>query len=302
MNPLAIIFKDTAIPFTRGSFVALILSGLLVLASIGLTATRGLNLGVDFTGGAVVQIQADDAIDVGLARTALEAAGFPEAAVQRFGAENEILVQVGSEGGNDAVGQVEAAMAEAFAGASVRSAEVVGPKVSGELFRSAGIALGAALFAIVVYIWFRFEWQFSLGAVAALAHDLILTIGIFSALQLEFSLPIVAALLTIVGYSLNDTVVVYDRVREELRRYKKMPLNELLDLAVNRTLSRTLMTSLTTLLALGSLYVLGGPVLRGFTFAMIWGVVVGTYSSIFIAAPILRLVGVTREAPAETSP
>ena len=152
-----------------------------------------------------------------------------------------------------------------------------------------------AIFGVLLYIWFRFEWQFSLGAVAALVHDVVLTIGIFCALQLEFNLSIIAAILTIVGYSLNDTVVVYDRVRENLRKYKKMDLQELLDLSINETLSRTVLTSVTTLLALGSLYILGGEVIRGFAFAMIWGILIGTYSSIFIAAPLLLLLGVRRD-------
>ena len=153
----------------------------------------------------------------------------------------------------------------------------------------------AAIFAVLLYIWFRFEWQFAVGAIAALVHDVVLTIGVFSLLQLQFNLPIVAALLTIVGYSLNDTVVVYDRVREKMRKYKKMPLDELIDLALNKTLSRTILTSVTTLIALLSLFFLGTEVIRGFVFAMIWGVIIGTYSSIFVAAPLLLYLGVTRE-------
>ena len=176
-----------------------------------------------------------------------------------------------------------------------RRTEVVGPTVSAELIESGIEAVLLAIFAVLLYIWFRFEWQFSLGAVAALVHDVLLTIGIFSFLKLEFNLSIIAALLTIVGYSLNDTVVVYDRIRENLRKFKKMPLEELLDLSINETLSRTILTSVTTLIALVSLFVFGTEVIRGFTFAMIWGVVVGTYSSIFIAAPILLVLGVKRD-------
>ena len=175
------------------------------------------------------------------------------------------------------------------------SIESVGPKVSGELIRTAVIAVIAAIFAVLFYIWLRFEWQFSVGAVAALIHDIVLTIGIFSLLQIKFDLAIIAALLTIVGYSLNDTVVVFDRVRENLRKYKKMELQKVLNLSINETLSRTVMTSVTTLLALISLFVLGGDVIRGFVFAMIWGVIVGTYSSVFIASNILLRLGVKRD-------
>ena len=180
-------------------------------------------------------------------------------------------------------------------GVEFRREEVVGPTVSGELIQAGVTAVIFAIVLMLLYIWFRFEWQFSVGAILALAHDVTLTLGVFSLTQIEFNLPIIAALLTIVGYSMNDTVVVYDRVRENLRKYKKKPLAELLDLSINETLSRTVMTSVTTLLALGSLYVLGGEVLRGFTFAMIWGVIVGTYSSIFVASPLLLFLGVKRE-------
>ena len=175
------------------------------------------------------------------------------------------------------------------------SVESVGPKVSGELIQTAVIAVVLAIGAVLVYIWLRFEWQFALGAVAALVHDVILTIGIFSELQIRFDLAIIAALLTIVGYSLNDTVVVFDRVRENLRKYKKKDLKEVLNISINETLSRTVMTSVTTLLALISLYVLGGDVIRGFVFAMIWGVIVGTYSSVFVASTILLWLGVKRD-------
>ncbi|MBD3669128.1 MAG: protein translocase subunit SecF, partial [Kangiella sp.] len=190
---------------------------------------------------------------------------------------------------------VEKIKAELGDGVEYRRVEVVGPKVSAELVEAGTLAVVIAVLLMLVYIWFRFEWQFSVGAVLALVHDVVLTIGIFSVLQLEFNLSIIAAILTIVGYSMNDTVVVYDRIREKLRKYKKMDLGDLLDLAINKTLSRTVMTSVTTLLALASLYIFGGEVIRGFTFAMMWGVVVGTYSSIFVAAPLLLILGVKRD-------
>ncbi|MFV2092741.1 MAG: protein translocase subunit SecF, partial [Hyphomicrobiales bacterium] len=209
----------------------------------------------------------------------------------------EVLISVCQQKGGDAAQQNVIKRVKSVLGDSVnyRRVEVVGPKVSSELIRDGIIAIISAIMAVLIYIWLRFEWQFSVGAVAALVHDVILTIGLFSTLQLEFNLSIIAAILTIVGYSLNDTVVVYDRVRENLRKYKKRPLIELLDLSVNQTLSRTVMTSVTTLLALLALYVFGGEVIRGFTFAMIWGVIIGTYSSVFVAAPLLIILGVKRD-------
>ncbi|MEM9234315.1 MAG: protein translocase subunit SecF, partial [Pseudomonadota bacterium] len=177
----------------------------------------------------------------------------------------------------------------------VRKTDVVGPTVSGELIQKGVTAMVIAIGMMLVYIWFRFEWQFSLGAILALVHDVVLTVGVFSIIQLDFTLSIIAALLTIIGYSMNDTVVVYDRIRENLRKYKKMPLHELIDMSINQTLARTIMTSVTTLLALFALFVFGGDVLRGFSFALIWGVVIGTYSSVFIASPILLRTGVKRD-------
>lgn len=182
-------------------------------------------------------------------------------------------------------------------GISFRKIDIVGPTVSGELIRKGALAVFFAIAAMLVYIWFRFEWQFSLGAIVALVHDVIITMGMFAVTGFEFNLAIIAAILTIVGYSMNDTVVVYDRVRENLRKFKKRPLADILDMSVNDTLSRTVMTSVTTLLALGALYLIGGEVLRGFTFAMIWGVVIGTYSSVFVASPFLLLTGVKRTGP-----
>jgi preprotein translocase subunit SecF len=301
---LTFIFKERSIRFLRYAWVALGLSLVLMLGSATLVATKGINFGVDFTGGVVSQLRLPEPTPIAEVRDRLEQAGLQRATVQRFGSDVDVLVQSEALAGEDAeasAARVRGAIEQGLEGAEVRQIDVVGPKVSDELFRGAALALGIALVAIVIYIWFRFEWQFSLGAVAALFHDIVLTIGVFSLIGLEFNLPIVAALLTIIGYSLNDTVVVYDRVREKLRKYKTMPLDDLLNLAINKTLARTLMTSITTLIALTSLYVLGGPVLRGFTFAMIWGVVVGTYSSIFVAAPLLNMMGITREAPADVT-
>jgi preprotein translocase subunit SecD len=195
----------------------------------------------------------------------------------------------------ETIAAVEAALQLAVPDIQFTSVESVGPKVSGELIKTAVLAVALAIGAVLVYIWMRFEWQFAVGAVIALVHDVALTIGVFSELQIQFDLAIIAALLTLVGYSLNDTVVVFDRVRENLRKYKQRPLREVLNLSINETLSRTMVTSLTTLLALLALYVLGGDVIRGFVFAMIWGVIVGTYSSIFVASTVLMWLGIKRD-------
>ena len=240
------------------------------------------------------------AADLAGMRTILGGLGLGEVALQEFGEPTDVLIRIERQEGGDevqlaAVDMIKQALAEGYGeDVSYRRVEFVGPKVSGELLWSGTQAVLYALIAILVYIWFRFEWQFGVGAVVALVHDVALTLGIFSLLGLEFNLATVAAVLTIVGYSLNDTVVVYDRVRENLRRYKSLALPALLDRSLNETLARTLMTSLTTLIALGALFVLGGPVIRDFTFAMIWGVVVGTYSSIFIATPLLLHLNLRR--------
>ncbi|MBB5518341.1 protein translocase subunit SecF [Amphiplicatus metriothermophilus] len=309
--PLKIIPDNTKIPFTKWRRLALAFSAALVAASIVAVMTLGLNFGVDFRGGVTIEVVDDQPIDIGRVRSTVSDLGLGNVKVQAIqdfaGSEEGVLVvveQQRAEGGaeeNEAAQQraseeVQAALRGLLGeGIEFRKIEVVGPTVSGELIQRGAIAVMLAIGMMLIYIWFRFEWQFSLGAIVALVHDVIITLGMFAATRLEFNLSIIAAILTIVGYSMNDTVVVYDRVRENLRKYKKKPLPELLDLSINDTLSRTIMTSGTTLLALLSLYVLGGEVLRGFTFAMIWGIVIGTYSSIFVAAPFLTLTGVRRE-------
>ncbi len=304
--PLRLVPQDTHIRFIKLRMIAFVVSGLLAIASLGLFFTKGLNYGIDFQGGTMIEVATPGPADLNEMRPLLSGLGLGDVQIQTFGAPNDVLIRVQEQAGGDeaqqeVVATVKAALSEAIPGISYRRVEVVGPKVSGELIQAGIMAVLAAVFAVLVYIWFRFEWQFSAGAVAALVHDVILTIGVFSLLSLEFNLSIIAAILTIVGYSLNDTVVVFDRVRENLRKFKKKPLEELLDVSINETLSRTVMTSMTTLLALGALYVFGGEVIRGFTFAMIWGVVVGTYSSIFIGSPILLLTGVKRDWSGEAA-
>lgn len=298
MYLLKIVPEDTKLRFIRLRTIAFALSAVLMVASVFLFLTRGLNYGIDFRGGTLIEIRVKQGpADLADLRAKLGGLGLGDVQIQEFGAPDEVLIRIGQQPGGEEVQQAVIDKVKAALGDTVeyRRVEVVGPTVSGELIQSGTIAVLVAMFAVLVYIWFRFEWQFALGAVAALVHDVVLTIGLFSLLQLEFNLSIIAAILTIVGYSLNDTVVVYDRVREKLRKYKKMPLDELLDFAINKTLSRTVLTSVTTLLALLSLYIFGGEVIRGFTFAMIWGVIVGTYSSIFVAAPLLLLLGVRRD-------
>jgi len=297
MRLLKLVPADTRIPFIRMRMLAMSLSGIAVVLAISLFFMFGLNYGIDFRGGTLIEIQTRGPADISALRGKIGGLKLGDVQLQEFGAPDEVLIRVEQQNGGEAKQQDAIASIKEVLGDAVnyRRVEVVGPKVSGELIRSGTIAVLVSLFAVLVYIWFRFEWQFSVGAVVALIHDVVLTIGVFSLLQLEFNLSIIAAILTIVGYSLNDTVVVFDRVRENLRKYKKTPLAELLDLSINHTLSRTILTSLTTLMALLSLYVFGGEVIRGFTFAMIWGIVVGTYSSIFIASPVLLMFGVKRD-------
>lgn len=271
-------------------------SAILVAASIALFSVKGLSYGIDFTGGIMIEVKTPQDNQIGELRSKLRGLGLGSVELQEFGAPDDILIrlqaQEGGEKANDiAVRAVKAALGE---GIEYRRTELVGPKVSDELFWNGVYAVVSAILAILVYIWFRFEWQFGLGAVIALSHDVITTIGIFALLGFEFNLATVAAVLTIAGYSINDTVVVFDRVRENLRKYKTKPMDELLNQSANETLSRTVMTSLTTMLALLALYFLGGEIIRDFSFAMIWGVVIGTYSSVCLAVPMLLHLGVER--------
>ena len=269
-----------------------------IIASIFLLFSRGLNFGIDFNGGTLIEVQKISGnADVSEMRVRLGQLDLGNIQLQEFGKKTDLLIRVEQLNDEEGAQQVIIAKISEVVGVDyeIRRIEVVGPKVSAELIKKGIIAVISAVISVLIYIWFRFEWQFGIGAIFALVHDIIITIGVFSLLQLEFNLSIIAALLTIVGYSLNDTVVIYDRIREELRKYKKMPIMELINQALNLTLSRTLMTSITTLLALFSLYLFGGEVIKGFTFAMIWGVLIGTYSSIFIASPILIGLNIKRD-------
>ncbi len=293
LRPIRLVPDDTSYRFMRFSRPAVTGSLTACLVSVLLFAILGLNYGIDFKGGTIIEIQTEQAADLGELRGRVSGLGLGDVKLQEFGSPRDVLIRIESQEGGDeaqqaALNKVEAALGS---GVEIRRKEVVGPKVSGELKQQGLIAVIMAILAVMIYIWFRFEWQFAVGAVASLSHDVLLTIGLFAILHIEFNLSIIAAILTIVGYSLNDTVVVYDRVRENLRKYKKMSLSDLIDLSLNQMLPRTVMTSVSTLLALLSLYIFGGEVIRGFTFAMIWGVIIGTYSSVFIAAPVLIYMG-----------
>lgn len=286
-------FGESRVGFMWLRKITFIFTALALIASMVLFIKPGLNYGIDFTGGSIVQVKADSGqVDVGDIRARLSELNLGNIQVQEYGGGNDqamIRVQSQDAGANAEQSAVAKVRADLETDYSIEFVEVISPTVSGELAWAGTIAVLASLFAILIYIWFRFEWQFAIGAIVATVNDVILTIGVLVLAGIDFNLSSIAALLTIVGYSLNDTVVVYDRVRENLRRYKKMPLPDLLDLSVNQMLSRTTLTSVTTLMALLALYIFGGEVIRSFTFAMIFGVIVGTYSSIFIAAPILIL-------------
>ena len=303
---LRLVKQDTNFDFFKRWKLWLGISGLMMVVAFGSFMVQGLNFGIDFRGGTTIRTESPLPVDIGVYRGAIDTLGLGDVTITEVfdptfeDDQNVAMIRIQAQDGEEAV-SVEVVTAVEEALKTVRpdiqfiSVESVGPKVSGELIQTAVIAVALAIGAVLIYIWLRFEWQFAAGAVLALVHDVILTIGVFSELQIRFDLAIIAALLTIVGYSLNDTVVVFDRVRENLRKYKKKPLSEVLNISINETLSRTFMTSVTTLLALIALFVLGGDVIRGFVFAMIWGVVVGTYSSIFVASAVLLYLGVKRD-------
>jgi preprotein translocase subunit SecF len=282
------------------------ISGFMMVVAFASFLIQGLNYGIDFRGGTTIRTESPRVVDIGVYRGAIDTLGLGDITITEVfdpsfrEDQNVAMVRIQAQDDQEAVTTetieaVEAVLKEVRPDIKFISVESVGPKVSGELIQTASIAVIAAIGAVLIYIWLRFEWQFAAGAVLALVHDVILTIGVFSELELRFDLAIIAALLTIVGYSLNDTVVVFDRVRENLRKYKKRDLKEVMNLSINETMSRTFMTSFTTLIALIALFVLGGDVIRGFVFAMIWGVIVGTYSSIFVASAILLYFGVKRD-------
>jgi preprotein translocase subunit SecF len=310
MRTFRLVPDGTHIRFMHYQYWGYAFSGALILLTLILVPLKGLNFGVDFRGGLLIEARVPGTTaDLGAMRAVLGGLGLGEVALQTFGEPNDVLIRVqrqegGEEAQRAAVEKVKSALNQAFGDVSYRRVESVGPKVSSELLWSGAQAVIYSFVAILAYVWFRFEWQYGVGTILALIHDTVTTIGIYCLFNLEFNLTSIAALLTIVGYSLNDTVVIFDRVRENLRKYKTMPLSDLLDRSINETLARTMMTSLTTLLALVALVIFGGPVIRGFTIAMIWGVVIGTYSTVYISTPVLVHLNLRREsaAPALQTP
>jgi len=296
MLTLKLIPANVNLNFISKKKLFFMFSGLLILSSVGLFSVLGLNFGIDFKGGILMEVRTPDVADIGGMRKQLGELGLGEVTLQEFGDPREVLIRVQKQDGGEKAQQAAVAKIKQALGSNVeyRRSEFVGPKVSQELFWDGVMAVGFAILAILVYVWFRFEWQFGVAAVVALTHDVLSTIGLFALFGLEFNLSTVAAILTIAGYSINDTVVVFDRVRENLRKYKTKPLPDLLNGSINETLSRTVITSVTTLLALIALYSLGGAVIRDFSFAMIWGVVIGTYSSINLAVPLLLYLKLQR--------
>jgi preprotein translocase SecF subunit len=295
---LRLVRDNTRIQFMKVRYTGLIISAVLSTLSVGLFFYPGLNLGIDFSGGVVMEVRTQGPADFGQIHAALREAGIPEQGVQRFGDGSDVLIRLGAEPSEQAnqvaVAKVRAALEKGVPGATIQRTEAVGASVSAELFRNGLLALGISLLMILVYIWFRFEWQFAVGAVVTLVLDITKTIGFLALTRIDFDLVMVAAILTILGYSTNDKVVVYDRVRENLRKYKSMPLRELIDLSINETLNRTLGTSMTVFLASLPLALFGGQSISGFAWVMLFGIIVGTSSSIFIAAPILLFLGENR--------
>ncbi|MCA3642977.1 MAG: protein translocase subunit SecF [Methylobacterium sp.] len=295
MKLLRIVPDNTKFGFMRFRRISFPFSAIASIVSVVAFLWLGLNVGIDFKGGTVVELQArGDRANVALIREEANRLGFGDVEVQEFGGPREVLLRVGlQDGGDRAQAEVVVKLRQAFEkDYDFRKVEVVGPRVSQELVQNGTIGVLLAILTILIYLWFRYEWQFAVGAVIATMHDLVLTIGFFAVTQIQFDQTSIAAILTIIGYSLNDTVVVYDRVRELLRKYKKIRLFELLDLSMNSTLPRTVITSVTTILALIALSIFGGDAIWGFCIALLFGVLIGTYSSIFVAAPILIYLGV----------
>ncbi|MBX2833626.1 MAG: protein translocase subunit SecF [Micavibrio sp.] len=305
MRGIKFLPEVTNVNFTGVRVIAFVISLSLIIASLSLVVTRGLNFGIDFTGGTIIEVRTPEIPNLGELRSQLNDLGLGAISIQEFGQPDDLLIRLPQQDGDAlaqtaAIDKVRASLDTHYdGGVEYRRTEFVGPQVGEELKRQGLLAIIFSLIGIMGYIWLRFEWQFGIAALIALAHDATITVGFFAFTQMEFNLSTVAALLMIAGYSINDTVVVFDRIREDLRKYKKKPLAELFNMSINETLSRTTMTSLTTLLALFALYYFGGEVIRGFVDALMFGVVVGTYSSIFVASPLLMYFDIRRDAEKE---
>jgi preprotein translocase subunit SecF len=309
MRRIRLIPDGTRLPFFRYRWIAFIWSAVVLVAAIVMVPTIGLNYGIDFKGGILLEVKTPGPADLARMRGVLDELGMGEVSLQEAGGPDQVLIRAEAQDGTEeqqreAIERIKGALdTQVGSGMVYQRAEFVGPKVSGELLMNGIYAVVISMAGVFAYLWFRFEWQYGIGAIAALVHDVSATIAIYSLFGIEFNLTSVAAVLTLVGYSLNDTVVIYDRVRENLRRYKTMAIEELLDRSINETLARTLMTSLTTMTALVPLWILGGSVVRDFTVIMIWGVIVGTYSTVYVATPVLYYLNIRAVKPAaETVP
>ncbi len=305
LKPIRFVPAGTKIAFVAKHRLAFMFSIFLLIASLAALIGQGLNFGIDFRGGILMEVRTSGPANVASIRSTLSGLKLGEVNIQEFGSETDVLIRIQRQAGDEKEQLVAIEAVKSALGAEVeyRRTEFVGPTVGEELKEAGVLAVGLALISILLYIWFRFEWQFGVGAIIALSHDILSTIGLFALLQHEFNLATVAAVLTIAGYSINDTVVVFDRVRENLRKYKRKNLADVFNMSINETLSRTTMTSVTTLLALLAIFFFGGEILADFALAMIWGVCIGTYSSIFIAVPVLLYVNLKRndEDPAGIS-
>ncbi len=303
---LRLISDNTTIKFIKLKALSFTFSGILSVLAILSVLFVGLNFGIDFKGGILLEVRTGNNITISDIRIKTSDLNIGEVSIQEFGAKSDYLIRVERQKGSDNAQQIAVeilkdALNKAFGkDIDYRRLEYVGPTVSKDLISDGVMAICFAIMAMLAYIWFRFELPFAIGAIVALLHDIILTLGVFSILGLEFNLSTVAAILLIIGYSMNDTVVVYDRIRENLRKFKKMELKELLDKSINETLSRTINTTITTMLALGALYLIGGQIISDFAFAMLWGIIVGTYSSIFIASTILMFLNIRRSKESES--
>ncbi len=294
--------KQPTFDFMGKRWVGFSLSILLTIASLGLVMTKGLNLGIDFTGGILMEIHTEKDADLALMRASLDNGEFGEVSLQNSGSPSDVMIRIQVSKADDqskTVEHVKAILTEKIPYITFRKTDYVGPTVGHELMQNGIIATLLSFAAIMIYVWFRFEWQYGIGAILALLHDGIMVIGFFAVTRFEFGLTAIAAVLTIIGYSINDSVVIYDRIRENLRRFKKKEIMELLNLSINETLSRTILTASTTLLASLALFLFGGDVIHGFSAAMVFGVVIGTYSSIYISAPALLYLNIrsNTEAP-----
>lgn len=299
MKPLHLIPDDVNVPFLKFRKIFYIVSLVMVLASVGMFLTKGLNFGIDFRGGILVEIKTNGPADINALRDNLGSLGLGDVSIQEFGEPDDVLIQLQRQDGDEEAQMAALATVTKALGddVTIRRSELVGPKVGSELKEAGFYSVVISLFLIMVYIWVRFEWQFAVASVAALLHDVMITVGFFVITGVQFDLATLAAVLTVAGYSINDTVVVFDRIREYLRKFRKMEIPDLLDLSINSTLARTTMTSFTTLLALIALFVFGGEAIRGFTMALIFGIVIGTYSSICVASPLLIVLRLKRKIP-----